>query len=141
MKTRFTPLFLMKKNRLEQCERDLARANTNLHNAQNAVEEAYIALKELQNIMSGTIQEMLAQRAVLEIRRRNLDEKREWEAFAAKEVKSFEKLMQQAYIEYEKYKYLETKEIERIVKERNKKEAKQFDESALQSYMYRQEKQ
>ncbi len=139
MKTRFTPLVLIKKNRLDQCERDLARANTDLHNAKSAVEDTYNALRQLHGIVSGTMQEMLSHRAIVAMQRRTLNEKREWMAFATKQVEMFQKKMQQAYMEYEKYKYLETKEIEQMVQKREHLEAKQLDESALQSYMYRQE--
>ncbi len=139
MQTRFTPLVKIKKSSLDQCERDLARALHDENSAKEALERAYSELQKTQSVTSGTMRDMLSERKILELLRDAITQKREWLDFASKQVAQQQLKMQEAYMEYEKYKYLETKEVEMLMQKRAKLEAKQLDESALQSYMYRQE--
>lgn len=141
MKTRFTPLVKIKKNDLDKCERDFSRANKDKQNAQNALDNAYLQLKETSALSTGTMAQMLQERTIIEMQRNVIEQKRLWLNFASQQVVEFQKILQKSAIEYEKYKYLETKEIEVILKKRAQAEAKQLDESALHSYMYQQDHQ
>jgi len=141
MKTRFTPLVKIKKNDLDKCERDFSRANKDKQNAQSALDDAYLQLKETSALSQGTMAQMLQERTILDIQRNVIEQKRSWLNFASEQVIQFQETLQKSAIEYEKYKYLEIKEIEVILKKRAKLEAKQLDESALHSFMYRQEHQ
>ncbi|MEA3521402.1 MAG: flagellar export protein FliJ [Campylobacterota bacterium] len=141
MKTRFTPLVKIKKNSLDKCERDFSRANRDKQNAQSALDDAYLQLKETSSLSQGNMSDMLQERTILDIQRNVIEQKRSWLNFASQQVTQLKKLLQEATIEYEKYKYLETKEIEMILKKRAQVEMKQLDESALHSFMYRQDQQ
>ena len=141
MKTRFTPLVRIKKNNLDRCERDFSRANKDKQNAQQALDDAYLQLKETSALSQGTMAQMLQERTILDIQRNIIAQKRSWLNFASEQVIQFQETLRKSAIEYEKYKYLETKEIEVILKKRAQIEAKQLDESALHSFMYRQEHQ
>ena len=140
MKTRFTSLVKIKKNNLDKCERDLLKANEDKKNAQTALKEAYMQLKKIDFPKEGKISDMLQERAVLQIQRNIIQQKQSWLNFASQQVQQFREILHQSAIEYEKYKYLETKEVEFILKKRSQEEMKLLDESALHSYMYRQEK-
>ena len=141
MKTRFTPLVKIKKNDLDRCERDFSRANKDKQNAQQALDDAYLQLKETSALSQGTMAQMLQERTILDIQRNIIEQKRSWLSFASEQVIQFKEILRKSAIEYEKYKYLETKEIEVILKKRAQIEAKQLDESALHSFMYQQEHQ
>ncbi len=141
MKTRFTPLVKIKKNDLDRCEREFSRANRDKQNAQKALDDAYLQLKETSALSQGTMAQMLQERTILDIQRNVIEQKRSWLSFALDQVIQFKETLRKSAIEYEKYKYLETKEIEVILKKRAKLEAKQLDESALHSFMYQQEHQ
>ncbi len=139
MKTRFTPLVKIKKNDLDKCERDLLKANRDKENALSALNEAYSQLKKISIPTDGKISDMLQERAILQIQRDIIKQKQEWLEFASNQVEQFKKVLNNLAIEYEKYKYLETQEIQQILQKRSKEEMKLLDESALHSYMYRQE--
>jgi flagellar export protein FliJ len=139
MKTRFTPLVKVKKNNLDKCERDLLKANEDKKSAELALDEAYKQLKEINLPTHGKISDMLQERTILQIQRNIIQQRHSWLNFASKQVEQFKEILHKSAIEYEKYKYLETKEIELILKKRAQEEMKTLDESALQSYMYRQE--
>ena len=138
MKTRFTPLVKIKKNNLDKCERDLLQANEDKKNAQTALDEAYKQLKEINTPTQGIISDMLQERTILQIQRNIIQKNQSWLNFASQQADQFKEILRKAAIEYEKYKYLETKEIEVILKKRSQDEMKLLDESALHSYMYRQ---
>jgi flagellar export protein FliJ len=139
MKTRFTPLVKVKKNNLDKCERDLLKANEDKKSAELALDEAYKQLKEINLPTHGKISDMLQERTILQIQRNIIQQRHSWLNFASKQVEQFKEILHKSAIEYEKYKYLETKEIELILKKRAQEEMKTLDESALQSYMYKQE--
>ncbi len=141
MKTRFSPLVRIKKDTLDKCERELLQANENRKNAELALDEAYLQLKKISSTTHGKISDMIQERTILQIQRNIIQEKRSWLEYAVKQVEQLKELLNKSAIEYEKYKYLETKEIEMIMKKRSLQEMKLMNESALHSYMYKQENQ
>jgi flagellar export protein FliJ len=141
MKTRFTPLVKIKKNSMDKCEQDLSRAYQNKQNAQTALEAAYHELQKTTSLTQGTMHQMLQERTILDIQRNVIEEKRSWLDAASEQVVQFQGRFREAVIEYEKFKYLETKEVEAAFKKRAKSEMKSLDESALHSFMHRQDQQ
>jgi flagellar export protein FliJ len=140
LKTRFTPLVKIKKSDLDKCERDLSKANEDKKNAQKALDEAYRQLEQTSHIKDGTMSQFLQERAVLDIQRGVIEQKRSWLNFASQQLEQFKQRYNDSAIEYEKYKYLETQEIAKLLKIKAKAEAKQLDESALHSFMFKQER-
>jgi len=141
MKTRFTPLVKIKKNSMDKCEQDLSRAFQNRQNAEEALKAAYLQLQQTTSLTQGSMSQMLQERTILDIQRKVIEEKRSWLDAASEQVTQFQKSLRQSIIEYEKFKYLETKEIEVVIKKREKAEMKSLDESALHSYMYKADQQ
>jgi flagellar export protein FliJ len=136
MKTRFTPLVKIKKNSMDKCEQDLSRAYQNRQNAEAALEAAYLQLQQTTSLTQGTMHQMLQERTILDIQRSVIQDKRAWLHAASEQVVQFQESLRQSVIEYEKFKYLETKEVEAALKKRAKNEIKSLDESALHSFMY-----
>jgi len=141
MKTRFTPLVKIKKNSRDKCEQDLSRALQNRQNAEAALEAAYLQLQQTSSLTEGSMQQLLQERTIIDIQRKVIEEKRSWFHAASEQVVQFQKSLRQSIIQYEKFKYLETKEVEVVIKQREKAEMKSLDESALLSYMYRADQQ
>ena len=137
MQTRFTSLVKVKKNAMDRSERELQQAHFNLNQAQEALQSAY---KELENTtvpQSGTMAEMLFYRHLLTSVRQNIEDKKAWLKFANEQLEASKKHFKAQSIEYEKYKYLETQEINELLKKMKLKEAKALDEVALMGYMNR----
>jgi flagellar biosynthesis chaperone FliJ len=135
MKTRFSSLVNVKKNKMQKSERILQKANHNLSNAQKALEKSLRELQAIQTPQHGKISEFLANRTLFERQRALIGHNEEWVAFSNNEIIEAKKILKQDMIEFEKFKYLEFKEVEKLVKEMKIKEAKDLDEVALMSYV------
>jgi len=131
MKTRFSSLVSVKKNSMQKSELVVQNANNNLNNARNALENAYIELQHIQSPIAGKITELFASRVLLNTQRNIIKENEEWIIFAEKELGFAKAKLKADMIEYEKFKYLELKEINAILKKIKIKEAKDLDEIAL----------
>jgi len=134
MKTRFSSLVSLKKNAMQKSEQLVQNANKTLRNAKEALEAS---LAELQNIPSpdhGVIAEFLANRTLLDSQRALIKHNEEWLAFAQKELEHAQEELKKAMIEFEKFKYLELQEMEKILKAQKIKEAKDLDEIALMTF-------
>jgi len=134
MKTRFSSLVSIKKNSVQKSERVLQLANNNFKNAQSALQESLIALREIQLPHEGSMSEFLANRSLLDSQRSLIQHNEEWVAYAQKELNDAKEQLKQDMIEYEKYKYLELQEIEKVLKAQKLQEAKDLDEVALMTH-------
>ncbi len=134
MKTRFSALISLKKNTMQKSERVVQNANKNLLNAKEALRES---LAELQNIDTpdhGLISDFLANRMLLDSQRAIIAHNEAWVSYAQKELLEAKEQLKHDMIEYEKFKYLELQEIEKMLKAKKIKEAKDLDEVALMTY-------
>jgi flagellar biosynthesis chaperone FliJ len=134
MKTRFTSLVQIKKDALEKCELDFQQARQNMHNAKNALEQAYISLESISIPKNGTIGNILANKMIVDVRRREIQEKHKWLDFTKKEIAFLQNKLQMLHMEYEKFRYLELEEIKQILKKQKFEESKEMDEIALAGY-------
>jgi flagellar biosynthesis chaperone FliJ len=134
MRTRFTSLVQIKKDALEKCELDFQQARQNMHNAQNALEQAYISLESNSIPKNGTIGNILANKMIVDVRRREIQEKHKWLDFTKKEIAFLQNKLQMLHMEYEKFRYLELEEIKQILKKQKFEESKEMDEIALAGY-------
>ncbi len=139
MKTRFTPLVKIKKNLFDKSERLLAKANREHQKAKEALETALYDLHHNISLTSGTMSDMLQQRQILQMQRSVVLQCRTVAERTHLQVEAAKKELRNALMQYEKFKYLETQEIEAIMQKRAKMEQKELDESALHGFMLRQE--
>ncbi len=134
MKTRFSSLVTIKKDAMQKSERILQKANLNLHNAEKALRLSFEQLQDIPAPQSGQITDFLANRTLLDAQRRLISHNEEWIAYATKEVDEAKEQLKYMMIEYEKFKYLEHQEIEKLLKEQKVQEAKDLDEVALMTF-------
>jgi flagellar biosynthesis chaperone FliJ len=134
MKTRFSSLVTVKKNRMQKSERALQNANKNLHNAKAALQDSLAELQNIPLVQSGEISKFLATRTLLDSQRALIKHNEEWLAYTEKELLAAKEQLKKELVEYEKFNYLELQEVERIMQEQKRKEAKDLDEIALMTY-------
>ena len=131
MKTRFSSLVSVKKNIMQKSERLLQTANKNLLNAKIALQDSLGLLQNIITPKEGSMAEFLANRSLLDSQRSIIEHNEGWVKYAQKEVLEAKEQLKRDMIEYEKFKYLELQEIEKILKEQKIQEAKDLDEVAL----------
>jgi len=134
MKTRFSSLLTVKKNIMQKSERVVQNANKNLQNAKGALENSLAELQQIPSVSSGAIADFLANRTLLDSQRALIKHNEEWLAYTQKELLTAKEQLKYDMIEYEKFKYLELQELEKILKEQAVKEAKDLDEVALMTH-------
>jgi len=134
MKTRFSSLVSVKKNIMQKSERLLQTANKNLLNAKIALQDSLGLLQNIITPKEGSMAEFLANRSLLDSQRSIIEHNEEWVDYAQKEVVKAKEQLKYDMIEYEKFKYLELQEIEKILKEQKIQEAKDLDEVALMTH-------
>ena len=134
MKTRYSPLVSVKKNMMQKSEQALQSANAKLKNAQEALQTSLSELHTIETPQTGNIQEFLSARTLLDAQRAVITHNEEWTHFAQREIDEAKEQLKKASIEFEKFNYLELEEIEKILKERKVKEARDLDEIALMTY-------
>ncbi len=134
MKTRFSSLVSVKKNIMQKSERLLQTANKNLLNAKIALQDSLSLLQNIITPKEGSMAEFLANRSLLDSQRSIIEHNEGWVDYAQKEVLEAKEQLKRDMIEYEKFKYLELQEIEKILKEQKIQEAKDLDEVALMTH-------
>jgi len=134
MKTRYSSLVSVKKNIMQKSEQVLQKANLNLNNAKAALKQSLQSLQEITAPKSGQISEFLANRTLLDSQRSMIKHNEEWVAYVKREILEIKEQLKYDMIEYEKFKYLEVQEIQKILKEEKIKEAKDLDEVALMTH-------
>ena len=131
MKTKFDSVVKLKKQTLDNIERNLQKINASIQNLNARIEELNNTLlsftfpkegnfallnqiKHQQHIIRDEIMNIKNQILVLEGRKKELLDE-----------------LKKANIEYEKMKYLQAEEIKKILKEKKLKEARDMDEIAI----------
>jgi len=135
LKTRFSSLVHVKKNIMQKSERLLQQANANRQNAKKALKDSLAYLQDIQAPQQGKIADFLANRALLDSQRAVIRHNEEWLAYTQDEIKKAQEQLKKDMIEYEKYKYLEYEEMQKILKKQKIQEAKDLDEIALMTHV------
>jgi len=137
MKTKFTPIVKFKKSELDKSEEMVQNFTIKLQKAENSLKAEYELLLQISEPTAGTISEYQSNKLLLHRQREIIIEA----THLVKELKSELSLAKErhksAYIEFEKYKYLESEEIKKMLHEIQVKESKDLDEVALQAFMNR----
>lgn len=134
LKTRYTPLVKIKKDTMQKSERVVQRANADLNNASIALELSYKSLDGIQTPTSGSIQDMLASRTLLDYERQTIKHNQKWVEFTKQQVQSAKEQLKKDMIEYEKFKSLELEEIKKALRKQKIQEMKNLDEIALMTH-------
>ena len=134
MKTRFSSLVTVKKNSMQKSERVVQTANKNLQNAKEALQTSLLELQKIETPHEGNMAEFLANRSLLDAQRALIAHNEGWVAYAQKELLEAQEQLKRDMIEYEKFKYLELQEIEKVLKAQKVQEAKDLDEVALMTH-------
>ncbi len=139
MRTRFTQLVKYKHNEMQKCERELFRLNSELSDAQEQLQTAYDILHQLQTPQEGDIQTFLQSRTTLALQRDIIKKKCATIEQIKLHVNRAKESLKSSMIEYEKFKYLETQQIKKMVKKQMLQESKELDDAALQTFIGRQQ--
>jgi len=134
MKTRYSSLVTVKKSTMQQSERVLQSANADLNRASMALKLSYNSLNDVTAPQMGKMSVMLASKTLLESQRGLILHNKEWQEFAQNQVKVAKEKLQEDMIEYEKFNYLDVKEMEKILQAIQLQESKDLDEVALMTH-------
>lgn len=134
MKTRYSSLVTVKKSTMQQSERVLQSANADLNSASMALKLSYSSLNDVTFPQMGKMSAMLASKTLLQSQRELIIHNKEWQDFAQNQVQLAKEKLQKDMIEYEKFNYLDLKEIEKILKVIKLQESKDLDEVALMTH-------
>lgn len=134
MNTRFSSLVTLKKNKMEQSERLVQKANADLNTASSYLQASYNSLADVDSPKEGNISKFLASRTLLSAARSSITHNQEWVEFAKKQVHLAREKLKSDMIEHEKFKYLELEEIKKILLIQKRQEAKDLDEVALMTF-------
>ena len=140
MQTRYTPLVKLKKSTMDKSENAVCKANADLNSASMALETSYNSLDSIELPSTGTMAELSASRTLLDSQRGIIQHNKEWLEFAKKQVESAKEQLKLDMIEFEKFKYLESQEIKKVLKEKKIQESKDLDEIALMTFSNNQRK-
>ena len=127
-------MVLVKKNQVDKSERDVQNANKELQKAKEALDESYKLLQEIKSPTSGNISQMQASRMIFNFQREKILENKKWIDFTQNQLTLATQKLKEDTIEYEKFKYLELQEKEKILKEIKIAQAKELDEIALMTF-------
>ena len=134
MNTRYSALVTLKKNKVQQSERLVQRANADLNRATTELHISYETLSKVEAPQEGSISKYIASRSLLQSARESIEHNKEWIRYAKNQVEIAREALKTDMIEHEKFKYLEQQEIMKIMKELKQKESKELDEIALMTY-------
>lgn len=134
MKTQYSSLVKVKKDRLDLMEKSVQSCHETISILQAKIEASYAELRSIQMPDHGDFSlfrqiQLLKHRAQDEIsfNKHNL-------ALAQNALLKAMQQLKTANIEYEKFVYLETNEVEKMLKAQKSKEAKALDEAAMIGY-------
>jgi flagellar biosynthesis chaperone FliJ len=134
MNTRFSSLVTLKKNKMQESERLVQRANADLNTASSHLQASYNTLAEVESPKQGDISLFLASRTLLSTARDSINHNKEWVGFAKEQARIAKEKLKSDMIEHEKFKYLELEEIKKVLLQQKRQEAKDLDEVALMTH-------
>ena len=140
MKSKFAPLVKLKHSKMQEIERELFVANQRLQKAKEEYNRSKEELNRLHNPTSGNMKEFLATRSLIDSQLKLIEKNKNWIQYEEKQINAIKETLKTAMIEYEKFKYLQAKEIEKIKKAKKIAEAKRLDEVAIMTFKQKEEK-
>ena len=134
MKTRFSPIVKLKHSKMQKSEMLVQETLTRVQKAKEELERSLAGLDELQEPTSGSMQDFLVARTLVDAQMRLIEKNRQWVSYEELQLKASQEQLKADMIEYEKFKYLEAQEIQKLKKQQQIAEMKQLDEVAIMRY-------
>lgn len=134
MKSKYSPLTKLKKKELDKCEQDVIRANLGFQNATMALDDAYVLLSTLSLPTMGSMGELLQTQSIIAAQHETIVQCTQGLALAKAHQLQTQRQFKKAMIEYEKFNYLQTQELEAYKARIKKEEAKMLDEIGVMTY-------
>lgn len=135
MKTKFTPIVKFKKSELDKREERVQNLILQLRNQESRLKSEIDLLMHINQPTSGTITEYKSIQLLIHRQREIINEAIQRVEELKEALLLAKKRQQEAYVEFEKYKYLESEEVKKMLKKIKLKETKDLDEVALQAFM------
>jgi flagellar export protein FliJ len=131
VKTKFDSIVKLKKSKVDELNNELAKLNNQILKAKEELDILENELKSFEYPKNGNFG-LISQFKMLQNAKINeINQKKEQIQFLNNQKNILVQRVKEANLEYEKMKYLQAKEIEKIVKKIKQKEAKEMDEIAL----------
>ncbi len=134
LKTQYTALVKIKKDRLDMMEKSVQSCHQTIKIIKEKIEASYDELRTMDIPTNGNFS-LFRQMQLLKHRVQDEIQFNKHNLVVAENalIKAMQQL-KTANIEHEKFKYLETNEIEKTLKVQRRKEAKELDEVALMAF-------
>lgn len=139
MKTKFDSIVKVKKQTLDESERELKALHARIYQEEERLQTLSHDLTTIDYPHDGNFGLFMQQRSFLSILHNQIDTQKTFLANLEKEKEKQALKVKKDRIEYEKMKYLKTEEIKKIIKNKNIKEMKEMDEIAIMLYKNREE--
>lgn len=140
MKTKFSPLVKVKKNLLDKAQEEYSLVNKELQKAKEDLEKNKLDLLNLSPPTSGTISLFTQHQSMLQSQRKLIEQSLGVVYHYEDQKEQVRLKLADALKEYEKFKYLETQEIEELMKKQKIQESKDIDEMGLLTHSFKNKK-
>ena len=140
MTSKFAPLTKLKKEQLDEARRLLAQANIYIQKLEADLVKLEIDLQNQQSPLSGNIALFKQHQVLIQACHDHIIRKKDEIYYAKQEHYKIQTAVKEALMEYEKFHYLQSQEIEAFKKKIEKEEAAHLDEVAIMGYNLQKEK-
>ena len=140
MTSKFAPLTKLKKEQLDEARRLLAQVNIHIQKLEADLVKLEIDLQNQQSPLSGNIALFKQYQVLTQACHDHIIRKKDEIYYAKQEQYKIQTAVKEALMEYEKFNYLQSQEIEAFKKKLQKEEAVQLDEVAIMGYNLQKEK-
>jgi len=140
MTSKFAPLTKLKKEQLEEVRRMLTEVNNYIKKLQTDLEKLENDLQNQVSPLSGDISLFHQYRVFTQACHDQIIRKKDEIYYAKQEHHKIQIAVKEALMEYEKFHYLETQELEAHKAKLKKEEALELDEVAIMGYNLQKEK-
>ena len=134
MKTKFSPILKVRKLEIEKIENQLLSYKNQKRKAKSELSNLMDDLKKMEIAKKGSITELKRSFFLISSLQNSIAQQKEYINLLDNQIKSTQKLLQKATIEYEKIKYLHDIEVKKVLEKIKKMEIKELDEVASQLF-------
>jgi flagellar biosynthesis chaperone FliJ len=131
MKTKFSAVIKVRKQKVEKIERDIQRINSSILKVKQQIEDLQNILFSLIPPFKGNFSLFSQIKTQQKMLREEIEKLNNQILFLENRKKELLDELKKANIEYEKMKYLEMQEIKKLIKQQKLKEARDMDEIAI----------
>lgn len=140
MTSKFAPLTKLKKEQLDEARRLLAQVNIHIQQLEADLLQLEMDLQNQKTPLSGNIALFQQYHVLTQACHDQIIRKKDEIYYTKQEHFKIQTAVKEALLEYEKFHYLQSQEIEAYKKKMEKEEAAQLDEVAIMGYNLQKEK-